>query len=346
MPSTTDNFVRWIPLTPEDRRAGRKGQEEEERAIMTSCATSIDCELSPASPSTSASSLRRSVAARADSEERIFAPSSRGQRQRGRQVAQLVDADVPPESAERRPTASCRYSRAFASACRIRTIAQWSPIGRRRHQRLGQAASAGQVHRDQVEEDADHVPEVAAPRRSASLRSARSGRKNAERSREPARRPPGWPRAAATPIEPHQRPSTTARAGTAPSASEHLGRQVGARRCGPSGRGRCACRPSSQPRSAASSLQPVAERAPVDGPGRSCAEHRSSAVVVCVVIDRRPRVEPGQHRARRRAAAATKTRTSRYTPRPTRAPASRRSVDQRTAPPSAADRLRRRAGRL
>ena len=43
---------------------------------ITSCATSMDSEFSPAFPSASERSLRRMLVARAASEERILAPSS------------------------------------------------------------------------------------------------------------------------------------------------------------------------------------------------------------------------------------------------------------------------------
>ena len=84
------------------------------------------------------------------------------QAQRGGEVPQLVDLDLLAEHAERLP----------------RGLPGDPGVGQRvpdpperpaladlagGHQRLGHAPAAGQVHRDQVEEGADRVPEVPAP---------------------------------------------------------------------------------------------------------------------------------------------------------------------------------------
>ena len=126
------------------------------------CATSMDWDLSPAWPSRSASSRRRRLTARAVSDSRTLAPSS---------ATRLSAADRSRSSSTRTSSPSAPRAchgvwpviRALASASRIRPSAQLGADLAGRHQRLGHAAAAGQVHRDQVEEHADRVPEVAAP---------------------------------------------------------------------------------------------------------------------------------------------------------------------------------------
>ena len=112
---------------PQDRDSGGEAEEQHERGAHDQL--SDQHRLGPLSglASTSASSLRRNDAARASSEARIFAPSSPA----SASAEARSRSSSTPRSSPSRAIAShgvMPISRAFASACRILAIAQWSPM--------------------------------------------------------------------------------------------------------------------------------------------------------------------------------------------------------------------------
>ena len=250
---------------------------------MTSWATSIDCEFSPASPSTSASSRRRRVAARAESDERIFAPSSAA----SDSAAERSRSSSTPISLPSWPSAAhgvVPNSRALRE--RLPDPDQRPVLADRRRgeQRLGQPATAGEVHGDQVEEDADDPAELAAAL--LGLAAQREvGQEEAEQRRARSPRAPG---SAAGSGDAGERAAPTRRPARAAAgrARTRPWRPGTSRPSGSSSRGRCRTRPSRQPRSAAS----VSNRSPRRRIPESTKRCRctSRSVTVRVVIDRVP----------------------------------------------------------
>src|SRR6516225_2416160 len=129
LPTSRTFAFRRMTQTPSSRTTG-KTRNSRNPAHSMSCATNIDWDRSPACPSRSVSSLRRRLFARATSDSRTLAPSS---------ATRLSAADRSRSSSI--PISSPRVPNACQGV--------WHP------------AATGQVHREQVEEGADRVAEVA-----------------------------------------------------------------------------------------------------------------------------------------------------------------------------------------